>query len=92
MPAAYIGSRVGTGSAFGLINQTEAPLPAYNLANFRAGVKATLGWSATFFINNLADKHAYLENVAELGLPNAAYNRVATNQPRTIGVDLDYRY
>jgi hypothetical protein len=24
--------------------------------------------------------------------PNAAYNRVATNQPRTIGVDLDYRY
>src|ERR1700677_2030551 len=88
----YIGSRVGTGSAFGLINQSEAPLPAYNLANFRAGVKATLGWSATFFINNLADKHAYLENVAELGLPNAAYNRVATNQPRTIGVDLDYRY
>jgi iron complex outermembrane recepter protein len=88
----YIGSRVGTGSAFGLINQTEAPLPAYNLANFRAGIKATLGWSATFFIDNLSDKHAYLENVAELGLPNAAYNRVATNQPRTIGVDLDYRY
>jgi hypothetical protein len=23
---------------------------------------------------------------------NAAYNQVATNQPRTIGVDLDYRY
>jgi outer membrane receptor protein involved in Fe transport len=69
-----------------------AQLPAYNLANFRAGIKATLGWSATFFINNLSDKHAYLENVAELGLPNAAYNRVATNQPRTIGVDLDYRY
>jgi outer membrane receptor protein involved in Fe transport len=89
---AYVGSRVGVGSAFGSVNETVAPLPAYNLANFRAGIKASLGWSATFFINNLADKHAYLENVAELGLPNAAYNRVATNQPRTIGVDLDYRY
>jgi iron complex outermembrane recepter protein len=88
----YIGSRVGTGSAFGLINQTEAPLPAYNLANLRVGVKATSGCSATFFVNNLADKHAYLENVAELGLPNASYNRVATNQPRTVGLDLDYRY
>jgi len=88
----YIGSRVGTGTAFGLINQTAAPLPAYNLASFRAGVKAALGWSATFFVNNLTDKHAYLENVAQLGLTNAAYNRVATNQPRTIGVDLDYRY
>jgi outer membrane receptor protein involved in Fe transport len=89
---AYTGNRVGSGSAFGLINQTEAPLPAYNLANFRAGVSSTLGWGATFFINNLTDKHAYLENVAELGLPNAAYNRVATNQPRTIGADLDYHF
>jgi outer membrane receptor protein involved in Fe transport len=88
----YTGNRVGSGSAFGLINQTEAPLPAYNLANFRAGISSTLGWSATFFVNNLTDKHAYLENVAELGLPNAAYNRVATNQPRTIGADLDYRF
>jgi iron complex outermembrane recepter protein len=88
----YIGSRVGVGSAFGNVNETVAPLPAYNLANFRAGVKASLGWSATFFVNNLSDKHAYLENVAELGLPNAAYNRVATNQPRTYGVDLAYKY
>jgi iron complex outermembrane receptor protein len=88
----YVGSRVGVGSAFGNVNETVAPLPAYNVANFRAGIKATLGWSATFFINNLTDKHAYLENVAELGLPNAAYNRVATNQPRTIGADLDYRF
>jgi len=89
---AYTGNRVGSGSAFGLINQTEAPLAAYNLANFRARISSTLGWSATFFINNLTDKQAYLENVAELGLPNAAYNRVATNQPRTIGADLDYRF
>jgi hypothetical protein len=70
----------------------RTPLPAYNLANLRAGISATLGWSATLFVNSLADRHAYLENVAELGLPNAAYNRVANNQPRTIGADLDYPY
>jgi iron complex outermembrane recepter protein len=44
------------------------------------------------FANNLTNKHAYLEDVAQLGLPNAAYNRVATNQPRTIGIDLTYRH
>jgi hypothetical protein len=37
-------------------------------------------------------RHETCGFVAELGLPNAAYNRVATNQPRTIGVDLDYRF
>jgi hypothetical protein len=31
-------------------------------------------------------------NVAQLGLLNAPYDRVATNQPRTIGVDLSYRF
>jgi hypothetical protein len=55
-------------------------------------VSGVVGWGATLFVNNLTDEHAYLENVAELGLTNAAYNRVATNESRTIGVDLDYRY
>jgi hypothetical protein len=32
------------------------------------------------------------ERTTELGLTNAVYNRVATNQPSTIGVDLGYRY
>jgi hypothetical protein len=49
---------------------------------------ATLNWCRF----NLTNKHAYLEDVAQLGLPNAAYNRVATNQPRTIGVDITYRH
>jgi iron complex outermembrane receptor protein len=88
----YVGSRVGLGTAFGLINQTEAPLPSYNLANFRAGISSKDGWSAALFANNLTNKHAYLEDVAQLGLPNASYNRVATNQPRTIGIDLNYHF
>lgn len=88
----YVGDRVGLGTAFGLINQTQAPLPSYDLTNFRIGVSSSDNWTAGLFANNLTNKHAYLEDVAQLGLPNAAYNRVATNQPRTIGVDLTYRH
>lgn len=88
----YIGNRVGSGTAFGMVNQAVAPLPSYDLASIRAGISSKDGWDATLFVNNLSDKHAYLENVAQLGLPNAAYNRVATNQPRTIGLDLNYRF
>jgi outer membrane receptor protein involved in Fe transport len=88
----YVGDRVGLGTAFGLINQTLAPLPSYDLTNFRIGLSSNDAWTASLFANNLTNKHAYLEDVAQLGLPNAAYNRVATNQPRTIGVDLTYRH
>jgi iron complex outermembrane receptor protein len=56
------------------------------------GLSSNDGWTAALFANNLTNKHAYLENVAELGLTNAAFNRVATNQPRTIGIDLTYRW
>jgi iron complex outermembrane receptor protein len=87
----YVGNRVGLGTNAGIINDTQAPLPSYDLTNFRVGLGSD-AWTASLFANNLTDKHAYLENVAELGLPNAAYNRVATNQPRTIGIDLTYRH
>jgi hypothetical protein len=41
----------------------------------------------------LADtEHDFVAGQRLPGLPNAAYNRIATNQPRSIGVDLDYRY
>jgi outer membrane receptor protein involved in Fe transport len=88
----YTGSRVDLGSANGIVNNTQAPLPSYDLTNFRAGFNSEDGWGVAFFINNLTDKHAYLENVAQLTLPNPAYNRVATNQPRTIGFDLSYHF
>lgn len=88
----YVGDRVDLGTANGMINQLQAPLPSYDLTNLRVGLNSEDGWSATVFANNLTNKHAYLENVAELGLPNASYNRVATNQPRTIGLDLSYHF
>ena len=88
----YVGDRVTLGSYGGVVNATQAPLPEYNLVNLRFTLNSTDGWSTALFVNNLTDKHAYLEDVAQLGLPNPAYNRVATNQPMTIGVDLSAHF
>ena len=88
----YVGDRVSLGSQAGFVNSTQAPLPAYNLVNLRLTLSSQAGWSAALFANNLTNKHAYLEDIAQLGLPNAAYNRVSTNQPMTIGVDLNVKY
>ena len=88
----YMGNRVTLGTAGGVVNATQAPLPAYNLINLRFTLKSADGWSAALFVNNLTNKHAYLEDVAQLGLPNPSYNRVATNQPMTIGLDVNAHF
>ena len=86
----YVGDRVGLATYQGVVNSENAPLPAYDLTNTRLSIVSDKGWTLSFFVNNLTNKRAYLENAAELGLPNASYNRVVTNQPRTIGVDLSF--
>jgi iron complex outermembrane recepter protein len=86
----YVGARVGLASYQGTVNNANTPLPGYNLVNLRASVSAQQGWAVALFVTNLTDKHATLENAAQLGLPNASYNRVVTNQPRTFGVDLTW--
>ncbi|KUR75595.1 hypothetical protein AQZ49_14055 [Novosphingobium sp. FSW06-99] len=86
----YVGARVGLASYQGEVNNANTPLPGYNLVNLRTGIKDKAGWTAALFITNLTNKRATLENAAQLGLPNASYNRVVTNQPRTFGVDLTW--
>lgn len=68
------------------------PLSGYALTNVRVGVRAATGWGAALFVNNLANKQAYLENMTQLTLTNASFNRVVTSQPRTAGVDLTYAF
>ena len=86
----YVGDRVGLASYQGVVNYTQTPLGSYNLLNLRTGLTAKAGWTVALFVTNLTDKHAQLENAAQLGLPNASYNRVVTNQPRTFGVDFTF--
>ncbi|HVW69118.1 MAG TPA: TonB-dependent receptor [Steroidobacteraceae bacterium] len=68
------------------------PLPSYDLTNLRAGIRSDSGWGLAFFVNNVFNKQAYLENMTELTLTNASFNRVVTNQPLTGGIDLTYAF
>lgn len=71
---------------------TQTPLPGYDLTNARVGLASQDGWTAYLFANNLFNRHAALENIIELTLANASFNRVETNQPLTIGIDVSYRF
>jgi iron complex outermembrane recepter protein len=66
-------------------------LPAYDLVGTRLGVESDK-WSALAFIDNLTDHKALLGDTGALSANISILNRVATNQPRTIGVDLSYKF
>jgi iron complex outermembrane receptor protein len=80
----YVGTR--TDETFSLNT-----LPSYVLTNVRAGVEGER-WSAALFVNNVADKRALLNNITEDAINLPTFNRVAVSQPRTAGVDLNYRF
>ena len=74
------------------IEYTYATLPAYNLVALRFGLVGDR-FSGYLFADNLTDKRA------ELGINTTAFawtipsvERVVTNQPRTIGVDVSYKF
>jgi iron complex outermembrane recepter protein len=66
-------------------------LPGYSLVNARAGVTSER-FSAYLFCDNLTDKLAILTNNVAQTVNIPSVNRWATNQPRTIGIDLQVRY
>jgi iron complex outermembrane recepter protein len=80
----YVGSR--TDATFYINN-----LPSYDLTNVRAGVDGGR-WSAVLFINNVADKRALLNNITQDANNLGDLNRVAVSQPRTAGIDLNYKF
>jgi outer membrane receptor protein involved in Fe transport len=71
---------------------TYNQLPGYDLVNVRTGVKFRDTWSATFFVNNVLNKHAQLESMFTENEPQPDFTRIETNQPLTAGVDLTYRF
>jgi len=73
------------------ITFTRNSLPAYDLVGLRAGVEARR-WSAMLFADNLTNKMALLGDTGALSANISILNRVATNQPRTIGIDLNYKF
>ena len=73
------------------ITFTRNTLPAYDLVGFRLGVE-TVRWSAILFVDNLTNKMALLSDTGALSANISILNRIATNQPRTIGADLNFKF
>jgi iron complex outermembrane receptor protein len=66
-------------------------LPSYDLVDTRFGVE-TDRWSVVAFVDNLTNKKALLSDTGALSANVPIFDRVATNQPRTIGADLSYKF
>lgn len=84
------GSYVAVGSSESL-SYFLTPLPSYDIANFRIGVTAPQ-WSTFLYVNNATNKMAELSNVPAYALFIPSVNRIATNQPRTAGITIEYHY
>jgi outer membrane receptor protein involved in Fe transport len=82
-------SLVGPNQDQAAVRQT---LPSYNLVDARVGV-ASGPWSAAFFGTNLTNKVALQTiNNTVFAWQTYAITRVSTNQPRTLGVDFQYKF
>jgi len=76
--------------------QTTLGYALYNMAgtdtvNLRTGVLKG-GLSVMLFVDNLADQRQILGYAQQFSFAVPTYNRAATNQPRTIGVDVHYEF
>ena len=89
----YTGTHYSIAFPYGFSTNAEyIRLPGYDLTNIRLGVGSTHGWNAAVFVNNLFNKRAQLESLYQEAVPDAAFNRIVTNQPLTVGADLTYRF
>jgi iron complex outermembrane recepter protein len=82
----YVGPAYDQAYAFAL------PLASYNLVNARLGLGSDR-WTAALFVDNLTNK------IAELTTNNTQFQfnipqlvRISTNQPRTFGTEVNYRF
>ena len=82
----FVGSSYDEAFYFGI------KLPSYNISNARLTL-STDRWSANLFVDNLANKVALLtaNNTSfQLNIPSLV--RYSTNQPRTFGTQINYRF
>ncbi len=91
----YIGERTnapyGETITLNNMNQLLVHLPSYGLMNLRVGVKSD-DWTFSLFANNLLNKETLLDTQPQINLQSAAFTRYIVNQPRTLGLDLSYKF
>ena len=66
-------------------------LPGYALVNARAGLNSDK-YSVSLFCDNVTNKLAFLTNNVAQTVNIPSLNRLITNQPRTIGVDMQVHF
>jgi iron complex outermembrane recepter protein len=66
-------------------------LPGRDLTNFRAGLEIGK-WATYLFVNNAFNRHYPLENLNLLTFTGPDFNRVATNQPLTAGLEVNVKF
>ena len=82
----YVGTSYDEAFNFGI------QLPSYNISNARLTL-STDRWSANLFVDNLANKIALLTaNNTSFQFNIPALVRYSTNQPRTFGTQVNYRF
>jgi outer membrane receptor protein involved in Fe transport len=69
----------------------ENDLPGHSIANARVGLTKDHIYG-NVFVTNVADTRAALSDTNSLGANAAFLNRIATNQPRTIGLTVGYKF
>jgi iron complex outermembrane recepter protein len=72
-------------------SQDRAEKPAYSLVDWRMGLGFTK-LSAFIFVDNVFDARPIIAYSNALGVNIPSVNRIATLQPRTIGLDLQFKY
>ncbi|HEY2402250.1 MAG TPA: TonB-dependent receptor [Steroidobacteraceae bacterium] len=80
----FVGSR--TDSTFA-VNY----LPSYDLSNARIGIEGH-GWTAMLFAQNILNRRAFLSDAPSINVNQQTFNRIAVNRPRSVGIDLSYRF
>jgi outer membrane receptor protein involved in Fe transport len=73
------------------ITYARNTLPSYDIVDLRAGL-STQKWSAYVFVSNATNTRALLSDTGALSANVETFNRVTTNQPRSYGVDLSYKF
>lgn len=73
------------------ITYARNDVPAHDIMSLRAGLVGTR-WSGFVFVDNLTNKTALLGNTGALSANVAIFNRVATNEPRTFGLDMNFQF
>jgi iron complex outermembrane receptor protein len=65
-------------------------LPPRNIVNLRAGLLGKNNLSVFLFVDNAMDRRADLGDPEEIFTFVPSINRITTNQPRTVGLELSY--